>query len=204
MFGRRSHQRYTISSSPEATLRMLRDVLVERISHDEIVVIGRHVGVVGDLLKMQIADAGDFALPVRVIESRPSVADGTMRHRLVLGIERPRESVMTASSGHAPEPALSVAVLEKETPVRVLNCSTSGCLLEIAIPIDLGTIAALRLPWQAHEFADDIQIVRCQPIEGGSRYHVGAAFLWTSPPRQGSFRLGFDQAGHAPARNLGG
>jgi hypothetical protein len=202
MFGRRSHQRFTISSSPEATLRILRDVLVERVSHDEIVVIGRHVGVVGDLLKMQIAETGDFALSVRVVESRPSVVDGTMRHRLVLGLETPKESVMAASSGLVPEPALSVAVLEKETTVRVLNCSTSGCLLEMAIPIELGTIAALRLPWQAQELADDLQVVRCQPIEGGSRYHVGAAFLWTTPPRQGSFRLGFDQAAQPPvARN---
>ena len=198
MFGRRSYQRFTISSSPEATVRILRDVLVERVSHDEIVVIGRHVGVVGDLLRMQIAEAGNFALSVRVTESRPSVADGTIRHRLVLGIETPKETLMSASSGLTPDPALSMAVLEKETTVRVLNCSTSGCLLEMAIPMDHGTIAALRLPWQAQQFADDIQIVRCQPIEGGSRYHVGAAFLWTTPPRQGSFRLGFDQAGHAP------
>jgi hypothetical protein len=141
-------------------------------------------------------------LSVRVVESRPSVVDGTMRHRLVLGLETPKESVMAASSGLVPEPALSVAVLEKETTVRVLNCSTSGCLLEMAIPIELGTIAALRLPWQAQELADDLQVVRCQPIEGGSRYHVGAAFLWTTPPRQGSFRLGFDQAAQPPvARN---
>ena len=193
MSGRRSHQRFTLSSCPEATLRMLRDVLVERVSHDEIVVIGRHVGVVGDLLKMRIAEAGDFALAVRVIESRPSVADGAMRHRLVLGIEAPKDSVLTASSALGPDPAMSVAVLEKESSARVLNCSTSGCLLEVFTPMDVGTIAALRLPWQSHEFADDIQIVRCQPIEGGSRYHAGASFLWTSPPRQGSFRLGFDQ-----------
>jgi hypothetical protein len=39
------------------------------------------------------------------------------------------------------------------------------------------------------EFVDDVQVVRCQQVEGaGSIFHVGAQFLWTETPNQYSLR----------------
>jgi PilZ domain len=82
-----------------------------------------------------------------------------------------------------------IAVLGKELRVRVLNCSPSGCLVETNSRLEIGTIASLRLSLQGDEFVDDVQVVRCQQIEGaGSLFHVGAQFLWTGTPDIHSLR----------------
>jgi hypothetical protein len=83
----------------------------------------------------------------------------------------------------------ALAVLSKEVSVRVLNCSPSGCLIETHVRLEVGTVATLRMRLQGDEFVDDVQVVRCQPIEGaGSIYHVGAQFLWTGTPNPRSLR----------------
>src|SRR5438477_7965283 len=83
----------------------------------------------------------------------------------------------------------ALGVLGKELRVRVLNCSPSGCLVETSSRLEVGTIASLRLSLQGDEFADDVQVVRCQQIEGaGSVFHVGAQFLWTGMPHEQSLR----------------
>ena len=73
--------------------------------------------------------------------------------------------------------------------MRVLNCSVSGCLLETNCRIDAGAVASIRVVIDGRALVDDVQIVRCQRIAGaGSVYHIGAQFLWTSPPGARSIR----------------
>jgi hypothetical protein len=82
-----------------------------------------------------------------------------------------------------------LAVLTRERPVRLLNCSVSGCLLETHSPFLIGTIASIRVNIEGRDLTDDVQIVRCQPIAGaGDTYHVGAQFLWTQPLTRQSLR----------------
>ena len=89
----------------------------------------------------------------------------------------------------APEPSLEDAevqqqlgVLTRERRVRLLNCSVTGCLIETNWRLQVGAIASIRVIIDGRELADDVQIVRCQPIAGaGDTYHVGAQFLWTQP-----------------------
>jgi hypothetical protein len=82
-----------------------------------------------------------------------------------------------------------LGVLNREWPVRILNCSSSGCLIESAARVDVGTIGSLTLTIDGRDFVDDVQVVRCLAIEGSAPvYHVGARFLWTSLPRSGSIR----------------
>jgi hypothetical protein len=85
-------------------------------------------------------------------------------------------------------PEGSLAVLAKEFCVRLLNCSASGCLIETSAPLDVGTVGSLRLVWNGDEVTENVQVVRCQRIEGaGSLFHVGAQFLWMAA-EGGSFR----------------
>jgi len=89
-----------------------------------------------------------------------------------------------------------LGVLGKELRVRVVNCSPSGCLVETSSRIEVGAIATLRVIVQGDEFVDDVQVVRCQEIEGaGSLFHVGAQFLWTATPTQRSLRQIMRRAG---------
>lgn len=79
-----------------------------------------------------------------------------------------------------------VGVLARDFGVRLLNCSSSGCLLETSTPMEVGTTGTLRIVINGQDLADHVLVVRCQAIQGaGAVHHVGARFLSTdSPVRQ--------------------
>ena len=181
MSGRRSHPRFTISASSEGSLQVLRDVLVEGLDGDKLAVIGRQAGVAGEILALEPAEADGERFDVCVMESRPIVADGALRHRLKLQlVER-----LPLALGHA---GTTLAVLAQRIPVRVVNCSSAGCLLDANGRLEKSTIGSLRLAIEGQEFADDIQVVRCQTVQGSSSYQIGAEFLWIVPPGPTSLR----------------
>jgi hypothetical protein len=85
MSGRRSYARFNISPSSEGVLRVLRDVTVQGAQNDEVVVIGREAGVVGDLMTIEVTESPAIVDGhVRVVESLPVIVDGAVRHRLRL------------------------------------------------------------------------------------------------------------------------
>jgi PilZ domain-containing protein len=89
-----------------------------------------------------------------------------------------------------------LAALARDIQARILNYSPSGCLLETNVRLDVGTIGRVRFVIDGRELADDVQVMRCQAIEGaGSLYQVGARFLWTIAPGKGTVRhaLGLTQ-----------
>ena len=85
VFGRRSYARFNLEPSGHGVLRVLRDVVVEEIASDELMVIGRDAAAVGDALTLELAEFdGSPRLSVRVVDCRPIVVDGALRHRLRL------------------------------------------------------------------------------------------------------------------------
>jgi hypothetical protein len=62
----------------------------------------------------------------------------------------------------------------------------------------------LRLAFDGQDLADDLQVVRCLPIEGSSLYHAGVEFLWTAAPRHQSLRLGIGRSGDLQAHPAAG
>src|SRR5688572_15609572 len=55
-----------------------------------------------------------------------------------------------------------LGVLARDFQARLVNCSPSGCLLETNARVEVGTIGTLRVTVDGREFADDVQVVRCQ------------------------------------------
>jgi hypothetical protein len=93
MSGRRSYARFDITPSSEGVLRILRDVVVQRAHDEDLLVIGREAGVVGDVMTLEIAEPGAGGAEVQVVESLPVIVDGTVRHSLRLRrIANPGES----------------------------------------------------------------------------------------------------------------
>ena len=85
MSGRRGHQRLTLGSPTTGALRVLRDVVIERMEHQELVVISQAPTVIGEEMSLELfSGRGCIALRVRVLDSRPVVITGSMRHRLRL------------------------------------------------------------------------------------------------------------------------
>jgi hypothetical protein len=83
-----------------------------------------------------------------------------------------------------------LGILARDFQARIVNYSPTGCLLETNSRIEVGTIGTLCFIIDGRERIDDVQIVRCQPIEGaGWLFQVGARFLWTAFPGRDSLRL---------------
>jgi hypothetical protein len=189
MFGRRSHQRFTVSSPAEGTLRVLRDVTVERIAHESVVVVTRHPGASGELLELELGEAGGIKVDVMVTDSRPVLADGAVRHRLTLQpVHADSEGLRGALSDDMTNGTAVPGVLTLRVPVRMLNCSATGCLLESTVRQEKSTISSLRLRLDGEDFMDDVQVVRCQAVQGSSSYQLGVEFLWIVPPTSQSLR----------------
>jgi hypothetical protein len=90
----------------------------------------------------------------------------------------------------APLPFSRLGVLARDFQARIVNLSPTGCLLETNARLEVGTIGSLRFLIDGRELVDDVEVVRCQPIEGaGSLYQVGARFLWTMASGKGALRL---------------
>ena len=84
MSGRRSHARFTVLPSPEGVLRVLRDVVVQSTTTEQLVVLGRHPGVRGELVSVQsTSDSGEPVI-AQVLESQPIIVDGSVRHQVRL------------------------------------------------------------------------------------------------------------------------
>lgn len=82
-----------------------------------------------------------------------------------------------------------VASLTTDLRVRVLNVSAAGCLVETTRPLEVGSVATLRITFAGGDFEDTVQIVRCQEITGaGAIFHLGAIFLTVAAPSIESLR----------------
>jgi hypothetical protein len=90
MAGRRSHPRYAVASPWEGGLRILRDVVVGRTSTEELMAVCHAPGVTGELMTLDLMGGGiSLGFRVRVLESRPVIVAGAVRHRLRLGMIQP-------------------------------------------------------------------------------------------------------------------
>jgi hypothetical protein len=81
------------------------------------------------------------------------------------------------------------AMMARNVPMRLIDMSRTGCLLESHQRVEEGTVGELRLEVQRETFADDVRITRCVLVEGsGSIYRVGAEFVQTRRPGEHSIR----------------
>ena len=68
-------------------MRVLRDAVVERVDDQELVVLSQTPAVIGDEMFLELFSGhGCLALQVRVLDSRPVVIAGSVRHRLRVAV----------------------------------------------------------------------------------------------------------------------
>jgi hypothetical protein len=85
MSGRRSHPRFAVTNPWVGAIKVLRDVVVSRIERDELLAVSNVAAIVGETLSLDlIGDGQAVALKVRVMDSRPVIVDGAVRHRVRL------------------------------------------------------------------------------------------------------------------------
>jgi hypothetical protein len=90
MSGRRSHSRFVVANPWDGAVRVLRDVVVDRTDRNELLAVSHVPGIAGEEMTLDLIGGGVvLALQVKVIESRPVIVDGSVRHRIRLGILDP-------------------------------------------------------------------------------------------------------------------
>jgi hypothetical protein len=68
----------------EGVLRVLRDVMVRRTDNAEFIAISGEPGVRGEVLTIFLAKDGHAPFSVRVVDSKPTMVEGSVRHQLRL------------------------------------------------------------------------------------------------------------------------
>jgi hypothetical protein len=87
------------------------------------------------------------------------------------------------------EPDERFAVLVRTVPVRLVEVSRGGCLLECRHEVEPGVSGELRLDLDGLTHSDDVRVARCLSLPGtGTLYRVGAELLWTRHPGRRSIR----------------
>ena len=201
MSGRRSHARFIVSPSSHGAIRVFADAEVEGIGHKQISLITHDPATTHERMLLELpGDDGDFVLPVQVTESRPIIVGSSVKHSVRLRLidmalahddggssaAQIEERLRVALSGAIDR---RVAIVVRELPVRLVNCSRSGCLVEAERALPVGTAGTMTLEIEGHDVTDHILVVRCQPIAGaGTLHHIGARLLWVAAPTTQTIR----------------
>jgi len=83
----------------------------------------------------------------------------------------------------------AMGVLARETRARLVNVSTSGCLLESETYLEIGTTGTLRVTVGEGAYSDAVRVTRATEVKGASpAWQIGVEFLWTSRPGSWSLR----------------
>jgi hypothetical protein len=83
MLGRRSHVRISLESDADGVLSLARDISVRTSGDGHLIAISRDAAALGERVRVLLAD-DDVTLVAEVIESKPVICDGAVRHRLVM------------------------------------------------------------------------------------------------------------------------
>jgi hypothetical protein len=83
MLGRRSHARISLESGAEGVLSLSRDISVRTSGDGHLVAISRDAAAIGERVRVLLSD-DDVTVVAEVIESKPVICDGAVRHRLVM------------------------------------------------------------------------------------------------------------------------
>jgi hypothetical protein len=83
--GRRSQPRFSVVNPWEGTMRVLRDVVVDRNGDSDLYAVSVAPGVVGEEMSLElITGVSRRSLRVRVVDSRPVIIGGGVQHRVQL------------------------------------------------------------------------------------------------------------------------
>src|SRR5712692_9176813 len=174
MLGRRRSRRFLLNTPFEGSLRVEKQVVLERYSDNELWVVSDTPARQDELLTLDRVGSGPpLSMPVRVAGADVVMRDGVPQHRLQLTMVQENELL---------DPPLVLGVLVRTLPVRVLEVSRSGCLLQTRSNIDEGMAGELTLDAGSRSCVDHVTVTRCAAVdEDGSTYSIGVEF---SSPRR--------------------
>ena len=97
MLGRRSYTRVMIADGAEGELRLARDIGLHERHDGDWTATSRDPGVIGEVVLIDVLDEG-ITVTARVVESKPIVTEGAVRHRLWLRKLDPEDAARFATT----------------------------------------------------------------------------------------------------------
>lgn len=197
MGNRRSANRFVVPDAAQATLRLMQDVWVERVSTRSVLVVSDEALRVGEELELELPCELGMRAAVRVMVEAvtPATSNERRRHRLVLRILTPpqgRHTVPPPGGGYS-VPSVrhlpAIGVLVRHIPVRVRDVSVSGCLMDSPDALPEGAVALIEVVLEGEPHAETVRICRAVRIPGGAYpWRAGAQFLGLGAPPPASVR----------------
>ena len=87
MSGRRSHPRFAVATPWDGAMRVLRDVVIQRSETGELQAVSQQSAIAGEEMTLDLVGGGaTIGLKVRVIDSRPMILNGAVRHKIRLAL----------------------------------------------------------------------------------------------------------------------
>ena len=176
----------------DAHIGVLQDVLIEHAGDDEISVVSPTPGVRGEELTLRIgpSDSVQMTMSARTLQSEPVLHDTRLRYRIRLAIV----GAIALSCGadvraNSWRPGdRTTGVFVRRYPVRVLNVSRGGCLLDLEVRLPVGAVGTLHCG-DRHTQAEPVRVSYQQERRGGAKRHIaGAEFLSLVAPSSRSLR----------------
>jgi hypothetical protein len=165
--GRRRNPRYHVSTPFDGVLQTLTGATIESSDACGLVASCDAPLRTGLSLALDVfADSTRRTLPVTVAESVPVIQSGLVRYRLRLAMAGAADDVHREG------------LLVLDTPVRVLDISENGFLLEAAQKSAAGTVGLLQVTVDERRYEGEIRVIRSSPIESAAdRHRLGTEFL---------------------------
>jgi hypothetical protein len=180
MAGRRRTTRFMLDTPVDATLCVHHPVVVDSFAGEEMWITSEFPAARHELYAFSRVGSNPTSnFRLRVEECEPVVVNGSVRHRVRL----------TSALDHGPMASAVVGVLTRTLPVRVVQVSDAGCLLESPCRLDVGAGAELRVQLEGETWADHIRVRHCSqtgPADGA--YLTGAEFVWSRPVQHACLR----------------
>jgi hypothetical protein len=177
--------------------RVVEDVELKRVGSKSITIVTGIRIPLGERMVLRSVKNGAWTnLAVRAVKRRAGIITGRLRHDVILQVDgawrRRRNTpgrnatvdVDRKKSGHA-----RVAALVRDIPVRLVDLSVSGCLLEGPEYIDEGKVGSLETVIDGQRCSEVVRTSRSFRMEGRVwPWTTDAQFLTLSPPSAASLR----------------
>lgn len=186
---RRRTVRFQLAVPLDAYVDLLQPVTVEAAGEGGVTVQSMMPGVRGQSLtvRMSRTDAPAVTFAARVVGSEPQLVDGRLLHRIHLVTPAAPEHGAVGGCGLRQAHGATAAFVRRY-PIRVVNLSRGGCLVQLPAALHTGTVATLT-PLDIETAPEPIRVAHLGLRRGGAWSHVaGAEFLPLTPPSSRSLR----------------
>jgi hypothetical protein len=191
MIERRRAERVQFAQPGVGTLRTVQDVEIARLGSQHAVVIVPGQLPQGERLLLEIwvaRDAKPYTVLVHVVRNQLVMDEGALRWRALLKMVQP--APRGGFQGvQLPPSRRVIGALIRRVPVRVLEASTAGCVLESPSAVVEGAVGFVQTRTAIHECSEAVRIRRTSETSDQAwPYRMAAEFLTVSPVSPDSLR----------------